>query len=86
MDMKLKIKQKDGSTTRFDVMQVKQMGNTQMPLKSFLIKKSMRMILWEFNIDQLIRIVQKSIIKLQAMFGSGLVIPRSNSAFKGYQQ
>ena len=36
--------------------------------------------------DQLIWIVQKSIIKLQAIFESGLVTSRINSAFKGYQK
>ena len=45
-----------------------------------------RMILREFNVEKLIRIVQKSIINPQAIFESGLVTFRSNSAFKGYQQ
>ena len=36
--------------------------------------------------DKLIQIFQKSIIKLQAIFDSGLVTSRSNSAFKGYQK
>ena len=44
------------------------------------------MILREFNMKQLIRIVQKSIIKLQAIFESGLVMSRSNTVFKEYQQ
>ena len=46
---------------------------------------SWRMILWEFNMEPLIRIVQKNIIKLQDIFSSGLVMSRSNSSFKGYQ-
>ena len=45
-----------------------------------------RMILREFNMEKLIRIVQKSIINIQAMFDSGLVTSRSNILFKGYQQ
>ena len=44
-----------------------------------------RMILQEFNMELLIWIVQKSIIKLQGIFESGLGTLRSNSAFKEYQ-
>jgi hypothetical protein len=44
-----------------------------------------RMVLQEFNMEQLIRIVQKSIIKLDAMFEGNLVPPRSRSVFKEYQ-
>ena len=40
MALKLNIKQKDGSATRFDGIQAKQMGNTQIPLKLFFIKKT----------------------------------------------
>ena len=40
MAMKLKMKQRYGSATQFDVMQAKQMGNTQIPLKSFFIFKN----------------------------------------------
>ena len=36
--------------------------------------------------EQLIRIVDRSNIKLEAMFDSGLVTSRSNTTFKGYQQ
>ena len=43
------------------------------------------MILQEFNMELLIWIVQKSIIKLQGIFESGLGTLRSNSAFKEYQ-
>ena len=35
---------------------------------------------------QLIQIVQKSIIKFQVIFETGLVTSRSNSAYKGYQK
>ena len=45
-----------------------------------------RMILMEFIMERLIRIVQKSIIKLRAIFESGLVTSRRNSTFKGYQK
>ena len=45
-----------------------------------------RMILQDFDMEQLIWIVQKSIIKLQAIFESGLVASRSNSTSKGYQK
>ena len=44
------------------------------------------MILWELNMEQLIQIVQKSIIKLQAIFESSLFTSRSNSTFKGYHK
>jgi len=44
-----------------------------------------RMILREFNTEQVIRIVQKSIIKLDAVFESNLATSRSNTSFKGYQ-
>ncbi len=42
------------------------------------------MTLWEFNMEQLICIVQKSIIRLDAIFESNLVASRS-IGFKGYQ-
>ena len=45
-----------------------------------------RGILREFNLAQLIRIVQKCIIKIDAIFESDLVNSRSNTSFKGYQQ
>ena len=40
MALKHKMKHKDGSATRFNVMQSKQMGNTQIPLRLFFIKKN----------------------------------------------
>ncbi len=43
-----------------------------------------RMILWEFNMEQLICIVQKSLIRLGAIFESDLVASRS-MGFKEYQ-
>ena len=42
--------------------------------------------MWGFNMEQLIRIVQKSIIKLGAMFKGNLVAFRRRFAFKRYQQ
>ena len=45
-----------------------------------------RMLLREFNMEQLLRIVEKSKIKLDAIFESGLVTSRSKTYFKGYQQ
>ena len=44
-----------------------------------------RMILREFNVEQLIRIVQKSMIKTNALFESQLVTSRSSTTFKGHQ-
>ena len=44
-----------------------------------------RMMLREFNIEQLIRIVQKSMIKLDSIFASGLEISRKNACLSGYQ-
>ena len=43
------------------------------------------MILREFNMEQLIRIVQKVEIKVESIFESGLGIARSNTTLKGYQ-
>lgn len=43
-----------------------------------------RMMQREFNVEQCIRIVQKNIIKLNAIYESGLSTSRSNS-LKGYQ-
>jgi len=45
-----------------------------------------RMILREFNMEQLNRIVMKTNIRWQALFESRLVISRSNTYFRGYQQ
>ena len=39
--LKLKIIHKDGSTTQFDMMQAKQMGNIKIPLKSLFVKKTL---------------------------------------------
>ena len=44
------------------------------------------MILTEFNMEQLIHIVQKSITKLDTNSESDLVTPRFKTSFKGYQQ
>ena len=44
-----------------------------------------RMILREFNMEQLMRISEKSNIWMNAMFESNLVASRYNGAFKGYQ-
>ena len=44
-----------------------------------------RMIQQEFNMKQLIRIFQKSIIKLQVIFESDLVTLRSATEISGYQ-
>ena len=44
-----------------------------------------RMILREFNMEQLMRISEKSNIRTNAMFESNVVASRSNGAFKGYQ-
>jgi hypothetical protein len=44
-----------------------------------------RMVLREFNMEQLIRIVQKTSIRMDAIFDGGMVISRSKSVFKGYQ-
>lgn len=44
-----------------------------------------RMQLREFNIEQLIRIIQKSVIKLDSIFASGLEISRKNAGLSGYQ-
>ena len=44
-----------------------------------------RMQLREFNIEQLIRIVQKAAIKLDSLFESGLEISRKNAGLSGYQ-
>ena len=43
-----------------------------------------RMIRPDFNVSQLIQIHQKTNIKLDAMFDSGLVMSRSSSSFSGY--
>ena len=45
-----------------------------------------RMVLREFNMEHLIRIVQKRIIKRDVMFESNLVASRSRFAFKGYHK
>ena len=45
-----------------------------------------RMHTREFNVEQLIRINQKTDIRLGAIFESDLVTTRSNSSFKGYQR
>lgn len=45
-----------------------------------------RMSLREFNVEQLIRIVQKSMIKMDCIFESNLEISRSNAGLSGYQQ
>ena len=45
-----------------------------------------RMMLREFNMEQLIRIVDRTNIRLAAMFAENLVILRSNTTFRGYQQ
>ena len=44
-----------------------------------------RMILREFNVEQLIRIIQKVNIWVNAIFEGGLVTSRSKSVFSGYQ-
>jgi hypothetical protein len=44
-----------------------------------------RMMLREFNVEQLIGIVQKSMIKLDCIFESSLLISRSNAGLCGYQ-
>ena len=44
-----------------------------------------RMMLREFTMEQLIRIVDKSNIRLDAIFESDLVTARSHTSFKGYQ-
>jgi hypothetical protein len=43
------------------------------------------MVLWEFNIEQPIRIVQKTNIKIDAIFKGGLVSSQSKTVFNGYQ-
>jgi len=45
-----------------------------------------RMMLREFNVEQIIRIVDRSNIRLEAIFASNLVTARSHTSFKGYQQ
>ena len=45
-----------------------------------------QMLLKEFNMEQLIRIVEKADIKLSAIFKAGLVTARTKTSFKGYQQ
>ena len=45
-----------------------------------------RMLLREFNLEQLIRIVDRSNIRLDAIFESNLVTSRSHTSFSGYQQ
>jgi len=45
-----------------------------------------RMILREFNMEQVIRIVGKTNIRLDAIFEGNLVTSRSHTSFKGYQQ
>ena len=44
-----------------------------------------RMQLREFNIEQLTRIVQKSLIMLDCVFASGLEVSRKNAGLSGYQ-
>ena len=44
------------------------------------------MILTEFNMEQLIHIMQKSITKLDTNSESGIVTSRFKTSFKGYQQ
>ena len=45
-----------------------------------------RMMLREINVEQLIRIVQKSMIKLDCIFASSLLIYWSNTGLCGYQE
>jgi hypothetical protein len=45
-----------------------------------------RMMLREFNVEQLICIVQKSMIKLDCIFASSLLISWSNAGLCGYQE
>ena len=45
-----------------------------------------RMILQEFNMEQLICIVQKSAIKLSSIFESDLKTARSKGSFSDYQE
>jgi hypothetical protein len=45
-----------------------------------------RMMLRKFNVEQLICIVQKSMIKLDCIFVSSLLISRSNAGLCGYQE
>ena len=45
-----------------------------------------RMIQREFNMEQLIRIVQKSIIRIMYIFKIGLGTSRIKTSFLGYQQ
>ena len=45
-----------------------------------------RMALREFNVEQLTRIVQKSMIKMDCVFESNLVLSRSNAGLSGYQE
>ena len=44
-----------------------------------------RMILREFNMEQLIRIFQKNNLRMECIFESDLSVSRSNTTFKGYQ-
>ena len=43
-----------------------------------------RMILREFNMEQLIRIVQKNNLRMECIFENDIVVSRSNTTFKGY--
>ena len=45
-----------------------------------------RQILREFNIEQLVHIVDKQRVKMKAIFYSHLLTPMSASDFKGYQE
>jgi len=45
-----------------------------------------RMMLREFNVEQIIRIIDRSNIRLDAIFLSNLVTARNHTSFKGYQQ
>ena len=44
-----------------------------------------RMIISEFNMEQLIRIFQKKNFHMECIFESGLAVSISNTTFKGYQ-
>jgi hypothetical protein len=45
-----------------------------------------QMMLREFNVEQLIRIVQKLMIKLDCIFESSLLLSWSNAGLYGYQE
>ena len=44
-----------------------------------------RMILREFNMEQLIRIFRKNNLRIEYIFESDLAVSRPNTTFKGYQ-